>query len=303
VLTGQQRLDYHQWSSSWKVWYITPGTVGQPARDRSIIIPFSNFPIWQPSQYGTFKNDTETVKFVFSALSECFICQVSEVCDALANDTRLANGFNAMGFGQGGLFLRALVERCGKVRVRNLISVGGPQQGSYGLPYCPGNNVSLCQVVHHTVIKHGVYTPWVQKLITVAQYWQDPKYEEKYEDCIFLPDLNQMNVTNPVYKERILTLTNFVLVKLELDRVVNPTESEWFGFYKPGQRKEIYTLEESDIWKKDLLGLRGLNSTGRLHFISAPYGYLNFTVNWFNANLLHYINGTMKTLSLTIQQN
>jgi palmitoyl-protein thioesterase len=206
------------------------------------------------------------VKFVFSALSECFICQVSEVCDALANDTRLANGFNAMGFGQGGLFLRALVERCGKVRVRNLISVGGPQQGSYGLPYCPGNNVSLCQVVHHTVIKHGVYTPWVQKLITVAQYWQDPKYEEKYEkDCIFLPDLNQMNVTNPVYKERILTLTNFVLVKLELDRVVNPTESE---VYKEGGRAEKRD-QSKKCWKLSnfllpLIFHSGLDSTSRV---------------------------------------
>ncbi|CAI8010953.1 Palmitoyl-protein thioesterase 1 [Geodia barretti] len=188
------------------------------------------------------KNPTEDVFFSFYGLLSD---QVSQVCDALANDTRLANGFNAMGFGQGGLFLRALVQRCGKVRVRNLISVGGPQQGSYGLPYCPGNNASLCRVVHHTVMKHGVYTPGVQKLITVAQYWQDPKYEEKYEkDCIFLPDLNQMNVTNPVYKERIVTLTNFVLVKLELDRVVNPTESEVY-IEKEGEQKRAKSVESS----------------------------------------------------------
>ena len=31
--------------------------------------------------------------------------QVSEVCDMLAGDANLADGFNAMGFSQGGQFL------------------------------------------------------------------------------------------------------------------------------------------------------------------------------------------------------
>ena len=52
--------------------------------------------------------------------------------------------------------------------------------------------------------------------------------------CIVFLTFSQ--VTNPVYKERIVTLTNFVLVKLELDRVVNPTESE--VYYREGGRAE-----------------------------------------------------------------
>ena len=34
----------------------------------------------------------------------CFF-KVSEVCDMLATDAKLGNGFNAMGFSQGGQFL------------------------------------------------------------------------------------------------------------------------------------------------------------------------------------------------------
>ena len=61
--------------------------------------------------------------------------------------------------------------------------------------------------------------------------------------CIVFLSFSQ--VTSPVYKERIVTLTNFVLVKLELDRVVNPTESE---VYREGGRAEKRD-ERKKCWK------------------------------------------------------
>ena len=38
---------------------------------------------------------------------DCFFSciQITEVCDMLSSDSKLANGFNAMGFSQGGQFL------------------------------------------------------------------------------------------------------------------------------------------------------------------------------------------------------
>ncbi len=45
-------------------------------------------------------------------------------------------------------------------------------------------------------------------------------------------------------------MSNVVLVKFENDTMVQPKESEWFGFYKEGQDKETYTLQESKIWTK-----------------------------------------------------
>lgn len=50
------------------------------------------------------------------------------------------------------------------------------------------------------------------------------------------------------YKENLQKLQNLVLVKFENDTMVEPTESEWFGFYKPGQAKEIQTLQQSDLY-------------------------------------------------------
>ena len=38
--------------------------------------------------------------------------QVAEVCDKIRGDDRLSNGYNAIGFSQGGQFLRAVAQKC-----------------------------------------------------------------------------------------------------------------------------------------------------------------------------------------------
>lgn len=216
--------------------------------------------------------------------------QVSEVCDMLSKDTKLANGFNAMGFSQGGQFLRALVQRCDKVKVHNLISVGGQHQGVFGFPRCPGANSTICDAVRR-LLNLGAYNSIIQNFLVQAEYWQDPLNEDEYEEkCVFLPDINQMKTLNPEYKARLSALANLVLVMFENDTMVQPKESEWFGFYKPGQDKDVYTLFQSEIWTKDLLGLQHLNSTGHLHFIPAPFDHLRFSNDWFITNLLPYVN-------------
>jgi palmitoyl-protein thioesterase len=62
---------------------------------------------------------------------------VDEACQQVRDDPELADGYNAVGFSQGALFIRALAQRCSSPPVRTLISVGGPQQGIFGLPHCP----------------------------------------------------------------------------------------------------------------------------------------------------------------------
>nr|KAF6507361.1 palmitoyl-protein thioesterase 1 [Rousettus aegyptiacus] len=54
--------------------------------------------------------------------------QVTTVCQILAKDPKLKQGYNAMGFSQGGQFLRAVAQRCPLPPMINLISVGGQHQ-------------------------------------------------------------------------------------------------------------------------------------------------------------------------------
>lgn len=216
--------------------------------------------------------------------------QIEMVCKNLSGDPNLKQGFNVMGFSQGGQFLRALVQQCPSVTVRNLISVGGQHLGVYGFPRCIGSNVTLCNIARR-LLNIGAYNSLVQKILVQAQYWHDPLNEEEYKKkCVFLPNINQDNAVNPDYKARLVNLTNLILVKFLEDEMVQPRESEWFGFYKPGQAKETYTLFESDLYQKDLLGLKQLNDTGRLQFLGAPFDHLKFTQEWFIDNLIPFIN-------------
>ncbi|KAK6474357.1 palmitoyl-protein thioesterase 1 [Huso huso] len=203
--------------------------------------------------------------------------QVSLVCDTLARDPQLKEGYNAMGFSQGGQFLRAVAQRCPSPPMRNLISIGGQHQGVYGLPHCPGQSSHICDWIRK-MLNSGAYTGMVQNHLVQAQYWHDPLNEELYRNhSLFLADINQERVLNESYKKNLQALRSFVMVKFLRDSMVEPIDSEWFGFYKPGQAKETETLQESALYKEDRLGLQALDKAGKLVFLSSDGDHLQFT--------------------------
>lgn len=145
-------------------------------------------------------------------------------CDNLGLDPKLNEGFNAIGFSQGGQFLRALVQRCAKVRVYNLITIGSQHQGIYGFPFCTDS--WFCDVFRR-LLSLGAYFSFVQAGFVQAQFWHDPVHEDKYRlSNTFLSDINQEIEMKLEYKERMMKLSNFVMVKFLSDRMVLPSESE-----------------------------------------------------------------------------
>jgi hypothetical protein len=48
-------------------------------------------------------------------------------------------------------------------------------------------------------------------------------------------------------------------------------------------------LEEQSLWRHDLLGLRSLNDSGRLHFGEVPGGHMQFTMKELYAILDQYM--------------
>merc|ERR1712012_987143 len=73
--------------------------------------------------------------------------QVREVCQMIAEDPELAGGYNAIGFSQGGQFLRAVAQRCPSPPMKNLITFGAQHQGVFGFPQCPGEMNFFCDIV------------------------------------------------------------------------------------------------------------------------------------------------------------
>ncbi|VDN51518.1 unnamed protein product [Dracunculus medinensis] len=192
--------------------------------------------------------------------------QISEVCQQIGNVVELKNGYNAIGFSQGAQFLRGLVERCPSPPMKNLISVGGQQQGVYGIPYCPPKDF-LCEKMRQ-LIDLGAYTWFIQSTLVQAQYWHDSLNENEYQTkSIFLADINNEKAINEDYKKNLNMLENFVLVKFSNDSMVKPVESEWFGFYEPNSVSKILEMEETRLYREDRIGLKKMKNDGKLHFL------------------------------------
>ena len=71
------------------------------------------------------------------------------------------------------------------------------------------------------------------------------------------------------------------MLKYTEDDTVVPRDSSWFEFYAPGQDTEILPLEESRIYVEDWIGLRELDETGRLVFLSEEAGHVDSDDDFF----------------------
>ncbi|XP_044765306.1 palmitoyl-protein thioesterase 1 [Coccinella septempunctata] len=212
--------------------------------------------------------------------------QIQYACDTIKGDPLLSNGFNAVGFSQGSQFLRALVQRCQEAKMKNLITLGGQHQGVYGLPNCGGLSSKTCDYIRR-LLNHAAYYGWVQKTLVQATYWHDPLNEDMYKNySSFLSDINNELTMNQTYKDRLLTLENFVMVKFLNDSIVQPVETEWFGFYKPGQAEIVTDLRSSDLYVEDRLGLKQLDGEGKLAFLGIEGNHLEFDWKWFNSTII-----------------
>uniref|UniRef100_A0A1B6BZS0 Palmitoyl-protein thioesterase 1 n=2 Tax=Clastoptera arizonana TaxID=38151 RepID=A0A1B6BZS0_9HEMI len=213
--------------------------------------------------------------------------QIKLACQQIAADPQLANGYNAIGFSQGAQFLRAVAQRCPQPQMYNLISIGGQHQGVYGLPHCEFPEHKWCNYLRN-LLNYGAYLEFVQRHFVQAEYWHDPIIESEYiNGSLFLADINNEREVNLDYKNNLKKLNNFVLVKFANDTMVQPRDSEWFGFYTPGQAVNITKLQDSKLFIEDRLGLKDLYTQGRLKFLSVPGDHLQFTDDWFRETIVN----------------
>lgn len=129
---------------------------------------------------------------------------------------------------------------------------------------------------------------WVQKFLVQATYWHDPLNEELYKNSsTFLSEINNEKEVKTAYVENLKSLTNFVMIKFGNDTMVEPVDSEWFGFYKTGQSVKTESLQDSAIYKEDRLGLREMDQMGKLKFLSVPGNHLQVDWDWFEENIVN----------------
>ncbi|KAL8682454.1 MAG: hypothetical protein Q9186_001497 [Xanthomendoza sp. 1 TL-2023] len=193
--------------------------------------------------------------------------QVSKVCTDLASHPILskAPAINALGFSQGGQFLRAYVERCNKPPVHTLVTFGSQHNGISEFQNC-GPNDWLCRS-WDGYLKRNTWSHFVQSRLVPAQYYRDPEDLEGYlENSNFLADINnEREARNATYMENLKTLHRFVMYIFSEDETVVPKESAWFADYNETS-DEVTWLKDRKIYKEDWLGLKWLDEKERLEF-------------------------------------
>lgn len=175
--------------------------------------------------------------------------QLDMLCTSLYSIAELQYGFDFIGMSQGGLLARGYVEQCNKYPVRNLINLVSPN-GGVAIPD----------------IRINFYTQFYQAHFSISGYWRDPLDIPTYLfQCLFLPVLNNERPTelSEQYKTHMLSLANYIVVWSPKDDVVRPPESAKFSVYN--EHYQVVPLENTTLYRADLLGLKTMTEQKRFH--------------------------------------
>ncbi|VEU21364.1 DEKNAAC102350 [Brettanomyces naardenensis] len=195
--------------------------------------------------------------------------EVLGVCDQLRNISQLNEGFNAIGFSQGGLFLRSAMEVCG-LPIHNLITYGSPHNGFVDLPVCKD---WLCRK-RNKFLKQHLYDSKVQDSLIQAQYFRDVyNYDDYIEKSIFLKFVNNEFIANRTYAENLSKLNKLAMVMFTKDVTVVPKESAWYYDIDPDTDRTT-SFTETMGYKDDLIGMKTLHKQGRIDFLQIENAHM-----------------------------
>jgi palmitoyl-protein thioesterase len=202
--------------------------------------------------------------------------QIEKVCADLAAHPILstAPAVDALGFSQGGQFLRGYIERCNFPPVRSLVTFGSQHNGISEFQSC-GATDWLCKGAEG-LLRSSTWSSFVQSRLVPAQYFRDPnQYDSYLEFSNFLADINnERTLKNQTYKENLEKLERFIMYMFEDDTTVVPKQSSWFANVNG---TEVTELRKRDIYKEDWIGLKALDKKGGLVFETTPGGHMTLT--------------------------
>lgn len=222
--------------------------------------------------------------------------QIDKACIDLASHPILstAPAIDALGFSQGGQFLRGYVERCNNPPVRNLVTFGSQHNGITSFRGCPATDW-VCKGAM-ALLRGNTWSSFVQSRLVPAQYFRDPADYDKYlEHSNFLADINNERVLkNETYKANIRRLENLVMYMFEDDTTVIPKESAWF---EEVNGTEITPLRARKMYAEDWLGLRDLDRKGGLNFRTTPGNHMQLSEKLLNETFAEFFGPLKKTSS------
>ncbi|KAF9603201.1 hypothetical protein IFM89_034534 [Coptis chinensis] len=181
------------------------------------------------------------------------------------------------------------------VQINNFISLGGPHAGTASVPLC-GSGI-FC-IIADMLIKSEIYSKYVQAHLAPSGFLKIPTDIPAYlNGCKFLPKLNNElpDEKNSTYKERFSSLQNLVLIMFEHDTVLIPKETAWFGYYPDGAFNPVLPPQETTLYIEDWIGLRTLDETGKVKFLSVSGNHLGISQSDMKTYVVPYLKDQTST--------
>ena len=190
-----------------------------------------------------------------------FESQYQSACSQLEQEKEtLKDGFTLIGFSQGGLLARAVLQRCSiGIYIRRLVTFGGPHSGVAIIPF-----TSESSLMNKSVLRLCFYK-FIQNIVGPCGYIRSTRFYDSYKSAEnFIADLNNEFQSNPTYVNRVQNLEAMVAVQFLQDQMVQPYNTSTFGYYADENYADYVELEELEIYSKDKLGLKNLNKNGKM---------------------------------------
>ena len=196
--------------------------------------------------------------------------QVPAILKMVKNIAAQYDKIIAVGFSQGGVIWRAMIESWDDHNVDTFISIAAPQSGQAGIPpkYLAslGNLpfVKMAQSQGKTISEADMkllpYDPRVQQVFAPSNYYRNPATYKLYLKTNFFPKLNN-EIGNKKEKRKqknnFERLRKLVLIGGPDEETIVPWQSEMFGFISADQN--IITMKKTKFYKKNLFGLKTLD--------------------------------------------
>lgn len=224
--------------------------------------------------------------------------QVQKVCDDIASHPILstAPAIDALGFSQGGQFLRAYVERCNSPPVRSLVTFGSQHNGIIDFKACSATDF-LCKGAM-ALLRGNTFSQFVQSRLVPAQYFRDPanNYDKYLESSNFLADINnERALKNQTYKKNLAKLVNFVMFAFDEDTTVIPRETAWF---EEVNGTEVIPLRARKLYTEDWIGLRELDRNGGLKLRTCPGEHMQLSDELLNKTFTEFFGPNNKKFGM-----
>uniref|UniRef100_U5ES24 palmitoyl-CoA hydrolase n=1 Tax=Corethrella appendiculata TaxID=1370023 RepID=U5ES24_9DIPT len=176
------------------------------------------------------------------------------------------DGVHLLGYSQGGLLSRAVLQITPDHCVEHFISLSSPQAGQFGSAFL--------HLIFPTLVSNTAYElfyTYVGQHTSVGNYWNDPHHQDLYHQySIFLPYVNnELQSSNSTqFRDSLLKLKKMILIGGPNDGVITPWESSHFGYFN--ENDEIVPYKKREIYTEDRIGLKTLDEKGKLKIITVP---------------------------------